>query len=401
VTFEEIDRKLTDWKLRLQRAGDNLMELTQLLTYKRLAGEDGWPQAKLTGISAERVAPALSMVRELWLQYALLTDVANRARQLHESLSRLLPSRKILDEIEQLLHGPSIKLPPTMTPLGQRGLLSEGEVAPAISPEQLLQAMAKRFDVARDTILAVDAAWERLVPRLSEQEAEAVSLQRFAQTLGEARLSDLEEIQQRIHALPQCIEQDPLGTAAQAAEVERRLQQIRGQLEQRAQKQAQVQAELRAARDLLRRLEEAHRQARHACTEREQKVHVDPSRPLPTPLEDDAIAALVPWLDRLEETIRNGSWQAAHVGLQKWTGIAQGYLGTEEAAREANRGLLRQHRDLRGLLEALQAKAQANGRAEDAELASLSREAWRLLHSCPTPLARLQEAITKYETRLL
>jgi hypothetical protein len=71
------------------------------------------------------------------------------------------------------------------------------------------------------------------------------------------------------------------------------------------------------------------------------------------------------------------------------------------SARAANEALLRERRDLRGLLDALRAKAQACGRSEDAQLAALGQEAWQLLQGRPTPLARAQELVAEYEARLM
>ena len=50
---------------------------------------------------------------------------------------------------------------------------------------------------------------------------------------------------------------------------------------------------------------------------------------------------------------------------------------------------------------ALNAKATANGRAEDPALAELEREANRLLAQRPTPLEPLRRVVADYQERLL
>jgi hypothetical protein len=172
VTLDEIDKELADWKTKLQLASDNMLALTQLITYERLAGEAGWPRVQLTGATEARVVPALAAMRELWSHYSLLTDLVTRATEMRNSMSWLLPSGKRLEEIEKLLRGPSIKLPPSVTPLQQRGLLTAAEVAQSITPQRLLEAMTTCFEIARDAVLAVDAAWNRLVPLLDRYDTE-------------------------------------------------------------------------------------------------------------------------------------------------------------------------------------------------------------------------------------
>jgi hypothetical protein len=84
VTLDEIDKELADWKTKLQLASDNLLALTQLITYERLAGEAGWPRVQLTGATEARVVPALAAMRELWSHYSLLTDLVTRATELRD-----------------------------------------------------------------------------------------------------------------------------------------------------------------------------------------------------------------------------------------------------------------------------------------------------------------------------
>src|SRR5262245_58646290 len=98
MTLEEVDALVADWKAKLQRASDNLLELRERITYKRLKGEGGWPPAKLTGTTQAVVVPALEAMQDLWAHYALFIEVVHRAKELHGSVSRLLPSRRTLAE---------------------------------------------------------------------------------------------------------------------------------------------------------------------------------------------------------------------------------------------------------------------------------------------------------------
>jgi hypothetical protein len=393
MTLEQIDEELACWKARLQSAADNLMALTRTSAYQRLRGENGWPKPRLTGTTAAQVGPALDGMNALWSQYAALSGVIKQAADLRQSVSWLVPSPKAVAQVERLLHGASVEMPAVETPLEQRELLTAGEIVHRRTPEQLLEEMTRTFQRTKDLVLAVDRAWERLLPQLDGYEKEAAELERLG--AGPAPVCE------RVAALRARVEEDPLGVSGECAAVASALEEARSRLAKLTGERDQVKARLAEARGLLGQLEEAHRAARQAVAEREQKVQMDDAARLPRPLEDADVAALAPWLAKLEATAEQGRWQAAGVGVGKWLGIARPYLATAESVKAAHEAPVRARRELRGLLEALRAKAQACGRAEDAELAKLGQEAWQLLHGRPTPLARAQQLVAEYEARLV
>jgi hypothetical protein len=397
MTLDQIDEELADWKARLQSATDNLLALTQMGTYQRLRGEGGWPKPRLAGTTAAQVGPALDGMATLWSHYAALTGVIEKASALRRSVSWLMPSAQTVAEIEGLLHGSSVELSAVVTPLEQRSLLTPGEVVPRHTPQQLLEEMKHAFGRAKELVLAVDRVWDRLPSQLDDFEKEAAALD----GLGAGAEPELARARGQIAALRARVEEDPLGVSGEAAAVGSALAAVRSRLARVAREREQVQTALAEARRLLGQLEGAHRAARQAVADREQKVQVDGANSLPRPLEDEQVAALAPWLAKLEATAGQGRWQAAGVGVGKWLGIARQYLATAEAARAAHEAPLRARRELRGLLDALRAKAHACGRSEDAELAALGQEAWQLLHSRPTPLARAEKLVADYEARLL
>lgn len=162
--------------------------------------------------------------------------------------------------------------------------------------------------------------------------------------------------------------------------------------------QEQARALLAEARPLMARLEEVQRQAEQAHAERELKVQSEAASPSPA---GDQVVALAAWLTKLESTAAEGKWKPASIGLAKWLTQARQQLAAAELARDACAAALQARRELRGLLQALQAKALSCGRAEDEALASLAREASLLLKRRPTPMAKAQELVAAYEARLL
>src|SRR5262249_56173945 len=76
--------------------------------------------------------------------------------------------------------------------------------------------------------------------------------------------------------------------------------------------------DLASADALIVALEEALAQAKTAYDERVLKVMVDNADSLPGPFADSVIDALKSWLGRLKQTLQQGKWRAAQLGLRHW-----------------------------------------------------------------------------------
>jgi hypothetical protein len=400
MSLDAIDAELADWKTRIQLVSDNIIALRESAAYQRLRGEGGWPKLVLAGETQTRVASALAALQELWTYYALLTETIDRACALRATVSWLMPSRATLAEIERTLRGPSIKLPATATPLASRGLLTAAEVTEAVTPGRLLEAMSRSFETARDAVVAVEAAWDHATAVLGSVEVEAAALAALAASLGEGVLpAEVAEARRIAAALRALTDTDPLAAGATANQAEGLLKAARARLEEVARGRDQVRVGLAGARRLWQVLQDSHQRAAAAGAERALKVLVEDECSPPT--DEEQFNALGAWLDRLDATAQKGGWKAVKVGLVSWTRAARECLSHDEAAFAASDVLLRERRNLRGLLEALKAKAAAVGRAEDPEASALAAEAWRLLHTRPAPLRRAQELVRDYEARLL
>ncbi len=393
MKLEQIDGELARLRAGMGRIGDDLLELTQAITYQRLTGEGGWPKVTLTGTTQARVGPALDALHELWERSALLTQVIARATALRSSISWLVPAQKTLEEIEYLLNGPSIELPSTCS----RGV----PMVRSLAPKELLEEMGRSFGRAREAVLAVDSAWDRLLPALTGFESEADALQERADALDEPAPAELAEVRRQLQSFRQTVEHDPLVAEGGEGEIAALLKAASARLDDLVRDRDRAGEMLPEARQLLGRLDEAHRRARQAHADREAKVQVDSVEVFPRPLDDGKVTALGPWLEKLDATLRAGKWKPVLVGLEKWSAIARQCLADSEATRAANDAPLLARRDLRGLLDALKAKARGMGRAEDVELDLLAQEAWRLLHTRPTPLAEARRLVAEYQSRLL
>jgi hypothetical protein len=396
VNLEQIDQLLAEWKTKIDLVSQNLIDLHGLPSYQRLAGVSGFPKIELTGVTQARVTPALEAMSNLFQHFDLLVTVLSQAIEKRKQVPRFLGSEQKIREIEDILTGASIQLAVVQIPLAQRGLLSAATSANAIAPNDLLAAMTNAFEVARDVVLAVDEAWLRLDATLANAEAEIVSLQNLADSLGQDASNELAIARQKIATLSTSIESDPLGVSADfEREIRIPIARVKATLNQLVQQQNQIRDNLETAHKLLKQLVELNRQAAERFAESKEKV-VDHST-LKTPLAWEQIEALSQWLKRLETKFTEGLLTPVRVGLENWTAKVKQYIAAEERAYTANRAPLDTRQELRGRLDALKAKALARGLAEDAMLTELAQKAKQLLYTRPTPLDKAAELVSQYE----
>lgn len=396
MNLEQIDQLLADWKNKIDLVSQNLIDLHGLPTYQRLTGVSGFPKTELTGVTQARVTSALEAMNQLFQHFDLLVTTLNQAAQKRKQVPRFLGPEQKIREIEHILTGASIQLAVVQIPLAQRGLLSAATSANAIAPNDLLAAMTDAFQVAKDAVLAVDEAWLRLEATLASAEAEIMSLQNLADSLGQKASNELAIVRQKIAALRTSLDSDPLGVSTDfEREIKTPIARVKATLNQLVQQQNQIRDNLETAHKLLKQLVELNRQATECFAESKEKV-VDHST-LKTPLAWEQIEALSQWLKRLETKFTEGLLTPVQVGLENWIAKVKEYIAAEERVYIANKTPLELRQELRGRLDALKAKALARSLAEDATLSELAAKAKQLLYTRPTPLEQAAELVSQYE----
>lgn len=401
MTLETVDAQLAEWQAQLALASSNLIELDDLFTYKRLRGEIGAAPPVLTGVTATRVIPALAAVQDIWQYLQMLQDLLHRAQELRKTV-RIWTQDRVVHEIEQMLTGPSLSLGTTQKPLALRGLLSASKQTEMVTPASVLQFMTRAFEVARDTILEVDVAWKRLEPALTDFDAELGRLSAEAAALGSDAENELAPLRAKLKTLYNRVVTDPLGVNSDlTTEFVPAAIRVRARLNQIVQRRNEALAMRDRAVALMADLQETHRRCADVLVECRGKV--DRPTGLRAPLPQTSLDDLQSWLQTLDQTIQQGNWQAATVGLTRWLESGQSHLTAERAAVAANSAPLDSLAELRGRLSSLRAKARAyvqRGATPDPALETLALEAERLLGLRPAPLPEATAAFHAYETRL-
>ena len=402
MTTEEIDRLLAVWRDNISVSSQNLLALDDMHTFKRLKGDGSLHAAQLTGVTAARVPPALEAVARLFHYTQLLNDMMERAGRIRDAMPRLFASDRSRAQLEALLTGASIDLPPIKTPLSQRGLLSDAEKPSAITPDHLLEVMARTFQLAKSVILEVDEAWSRLEPELSAIDDEAARLAQAASAEGGRNLPELSALQSQIAVLRGKIETDPLGVGADLRrEITPLLEIARVRVDQLVGAKVRVQAALARARNLMTEIESCHREslaARDLC----RRTIEEPTGLLPT-LEASAPAQLNEWLQTLEATYHQGRTHPAEIGLQRWNDAANSSIVIARDSLKSSQAPVELLAELRGRFAAQKNRLRLSmppGATLDPALDAIGRLAGRLLDADPVPLQRATSAVQQFENRL-
>ena len=396
-TFETIDRELKEWRETLVVATTNLLSLTETPIYKRLAGRDGRAAADLSGSTQTRVDAALVSVRELFEGFARLKSTIERAEELRRAPSWPWMEEARVNEIAQLLRKDSIELTSTETPFEQRGLLSSSRQLRRITPQELLSAMTRTYEEARDAILGVEEAWESLDGRLTTSEREADSLKASLNPDDTIAQGELRAVQKHLKSLREMLHKDPLGVqSALQGSVVPQLARLRERNTLAARETVELANLINNARDLLWQIERERAKCEQLRDECRRLLNAPTREPSPVAVSDD----LARWFATLEETARVGRTRPARIGLERWRDAAQGTLAQERTASEFNRAALDRLAELRGRLDACEARArslEARGTRLTLAIWDTAREAQSLLQRKPVPLDYLARLVASVE----
>ena len=286
--------------------------------------------------------------------------------------------------VNQVL-GRSITLSTKTVPLAQRGLLGAGQVSTTCSPAELLSAMEAAFATAVDVAVRAGDVWHRLLPKAADAAAALANLRKLT------RSATLDEADRRLGDFTAALAADPLGCDEQVLADVRRLTE-------RADAERTSAAELRE--DLTQRLADAHTlagrlaAAAHAAAAAEESVagrFAD---------ADIAVAGgpdLRPDLAAIDALAAAGHWALISPRLGDWSRRARERLAALDDVTARNSGMLAARNELRGRLDAYQAKASRRGFAEDPLLAPLAEQAKNALYTAPCDLVAARTAVNAYQ----
>jgi hypothetical protein len=393
LTLDILDQQIESWQARIDVVAQNLTDLRALPIYQRLSGAPGFQKARLGGQTAGRVDGALDLMCQLFEHLDRLYLVLNSAKHVRRDLPSLFGGEDKMREIDRLLNYESIEMPPLTTPVSARNLLSIPVTERKIRPRDLLELMINAFEQAKAIVIEVDDAWRGLDSMVNRAELDIAD---FKSKLVPVP-SELLAAEGRIRQIRKEIDEDPLGArSTYATAIEPLLVRLRNELAEAARVQREARQGLDRARGLFRKLVDTNNEAVLAAEEARTKL-TGSALPVKDPVDQPTLDALERWINTLESHFNQGEPKPVLIGLDRWNARVAETQRTSDSALQVNRIPIAERRELRGRLQALQAKALAHGQAEQTELTELGSKAAKLLYDTPTPLDEARDLVRQYE----
>jgi len=370
----------------------NLLDLDGSFGKRLLAG------ATLAGETKKRWDDASAELTRLWETFNAYSAVIDRAVEVLATVRR--PAGPALTELTTILNEPSVRLAHASSAVARGDLTGTAETT--ITLAAALREMRGAFAVVARVVAAAETVWNAISDQLQQvaadldaarQQARGIADDSLANALALAK-TDLDQLRDVVNSDPLALWQDGqvdttrLGRLRERAAVAvSRATELASLRENADQRIAAVTVTVSAARD-------AWQDAMAAREAALAKVAGE----LPGPPGVHGLAGQLAALDTLKAA---GRWSrlASELDLLEEQAAAAA-KECRDAERQAT-ALLDRRAELRGRLEAYEAKAAQCGGAEDSKLDESHGRARDLLWTAPCDLPAAADAVTAYQQAVL
>ncbi len=352
---------------RLSHLGSTLytlessLDLSFVRARARAGGGPGHPACE--------VEAALAQV---WVQYPLARDHVQRL------VGAAAAGRR--REVQHLLGGDAITMP-------AGGSVSVGRLLDLLQRQvdEVGERAAELAECARQALLLLDSSTAAVVALL--ERAKAVGADHDVEVTEAQR-----ELDRAVAVVADGGAVDPEGRLPAAIDAARtRLELLERQWETLPAQLVGARAQLEEIRRLIRSGADAWAEARQKISE-----PADLCEPLDPSGLECSDRGLQPWLARIEDQATSGRWPAAAASVEQWQKLAQRWLAGAHHVLGADSAPLLHRNELRGLVQAWQARAAASGRAEEPRLIDLGSAAEDSLYVAPCDLVVAEARVHAY-----
>jgi len=371
----------------------NLLDLDGSFGKQMLAG------AALTGESKRRWDVAAANLAALWEIFTAYAAVVDKAAERLAGARR--PSSRELAQITTMLNGTSVELTRTV-PLARRELTETGRSDLTLAAA--VREMKRAFARVADVVAAAEGVWNETADGLSEIDAQLAAAKEQARDLGDNEVTGaLAAAGDELNRLREVLNSDPLAFWQGGQVDTTRLGRLREQATAAAARaaglarlRADTQQRISAAAAAVAAATAAWQDATAARDRATAKIA--PGTLPPPPAEAVGLDVRLATLDKLKAA---GRWARLAAELDTIETEAPAATQRYRDAERAAAALLGRRDELRGLLDAYQAKAARLGAAEDTELMERYQQAYDLLWTAPCDLAAAAAAVTRYQQAIV
>ncbi len=370
----------------------NLLELDGSFGKRLLAG------AKLAGETKQRWDAAAAELTRLWETFTAYSAVIDRAAEVLGTVRRS-PGRA-LTELTTILKEPSVRLAHASSALARGDLTGTAETAVTLAAA--VGKMRAAFAVVADVVAAAETVWNAMSDQLQQVAADLGAARQQAGGIADDALSNaLALAEADLGQLRDSVNSDPLALWQGGKVDAARLDRLQGRAAAAVSRAAELAAlrenagqQIAAVAVTVSAVREAWQDAMAAREAALAKVAGE----LPWPPDIHGLADQLAALDTLQAA---GRWSrlASELDLLEEQAAAAA-KGCRDAERQAT-ALLDRRAELRGLLDAYQAKAMQCGGAEDSGLQERHDRARALLWTAPCDLPAAADAVVAYQQAVL
>jgi hypothetical protein len=356
LTVDETDRALARLGADSDRIAGLLVALDSRPGHGLLTG------GSLTGTTEQRWGVASIALGALWDDFSTHRALLEQARAVRDRRSR--PGEAELSELSTLV-----------TRLTELSAQMDGAGA-----------------LVTDLVDAVEAAWRAAVDRLDPLDGDLRAARTLAASL-EVEEPELDRIADDLAEIRRRTAADPLAAPEPGRGLPERIATVRSDLTAMVAARDQLAEQLDRLGVLIDEIDEVGARVRAAHATVLEKIAAPGLAPLPDPTPE--LRRRLAGLPALSGRVRELA-----AALDVLRADADRALADARDRLAAATGLLDRRLELRGRLEAYQAKARRLGYAEDLELHAVHQQARVLLYTIPCDLAAATRAVKRYQEAL-
>jgi hypothetical protein len=377
----DVETRVMTLRSTVEGVTANLVELDADVTRQLLDASAG-----LTGKTAAAWADASKRLTRLWEGQLALQQVLDRIDTLRAG-RRSLPPR-VLQAVCDVLEGPSVELP---APSGQgRRLTDTAPPTEGWTIEAALDSLSDDYDAVIGVVTAVGRVWGESTEHRATLAAELSEMGRMARELDVGLSTELAAMRRALDAAETSARTDPVGFDATVVEAMfEQVRQVRRVIDDARQQRASVARDFEAFDTAVARASVLLEECRKGLGRLEAKVVVPPSQWDVLDHTGRELEVL-----RAKGELARRSTDARSLGSLR-TRVDVLVQGLRHVAEFTGSGLARRD-ELRGLLDAYLAKAQAMGVEERPEVDDAHGQLREMLYSAPCDLDAAEVLFTDY-----
>jgi hypothetical protein len=372
ITVREIDRRLDELRAVVDRTTANLVELESDMTRQLLE-----TSTSLRGATATAWSDASRRHAELWRGQFALENLLTKLTE--QRGTRKSPAQATLVRLDEVLRQPSVELP-RRSEEGRPGLTEGPMLTVAVTVDDVLAQMSADYDVVAGVVASVAEVWGERTEHLRALTSAVAALEERVREHGVREPDELPSIRRSIGEAETSARADPLGLDPDAVgRLGPAVAQLRLEVDDAVRRRAARSAERAAADQVIRAGIHALEACRVQLGRDAEKVVV--------PAESwAAVRRLATELDVVRRQVEGDPQDGSDDRGTGVLGRAQDVLDEVARLALAERGRMERRDELRGLLGAYLAKAQAIGLAENREVDDLYSVAQGVLYTAPCDL---------------